>query len=147
MSLEVVWYDDERTILLATINKTTTWDDYHGAVEYIVAEVKLLDYRIDVIFLDNVGMPAGNPIPHLKWGIATMSKQSNLKSFYIAGSRGSSGFVRSIFEALGKAFSHRLKTPNSNFNGFTKTLDEAIRQVEIDRARTGHVLDYALDKQ
>lgn len=33
MALPVEWYDDEHSIIVATIRKDSTWTEYHGAVE------------------------------------------------------------------------------------------------------------------
>jgi len=139
MSLEVKWYDNEHTILIATIAKDTTWPDYHSAVDQIIAEANRVTHRVDSIFYDEVGMPAGNPMPHIKQGIMKLAKQNNIKISIIAGSRGSSGFVRAVIEAIGKMFMKKGPQGPSSFGGFVKTLDEAIARINADRAKTQRI--------
>lgn len=139
MPLEVKWYDNEHTILVATIAKDTTWPDYHAAVDQIIAEANHVTHRVDAIFYDDVGMPAGNPMPHIKQGITKLAKQNNIKMSIIAGSRGSSGFVRAVIEAIGKMFMKKGPQSPSVFGGFAKTLDEAVARIHADRAKAQHV--------
>lgn len=73
MPLPVNWYDDEHSIIVATIRKDTTWDEYHQAVEWIVTQAATVDHRVDAIFHDNVGMPKGNLYPTLDGGLASSS--------------------------------------------------------------------------
>lgn len=135
MALEVKWYDEAHTILLGIIAKDTTWIDYHAAIDKIVYEASQCTYRVDVIFFDDVGMPSGSPLPHIKRGITKLAEQENIATSIIAGSRGSSGFVRAIFEVVGKMFSNRAKTSGHKFGGFVKTLDEAVAQIYQQRAK------------
>lgn len=136
MSLAVKWYDAEQTILIATIAKDTSWVDYHSSIDEIILKASQTDHRIDVIYYDEVGMPAGNPMPHLKQGIGKLTKQGNIRLSVIAGSRGSSGFVRAILESIGKMFMKRSDMGGNNFGGFVKTLDEAVALIYADRAKT-----------
>jgi len=138
MPLEVKWYDEAHTILLGTIAKDTTWSDYHHAVDRIVYEASQLTHQVDVIFYDDVGMPPGNPLPHIRKGIAKLAQQENIATSIIAGSRGSSGFVRAIFEAIGKMFGGLPMATGSRFGGFAKTLDEAVAQIYKQRAELQH---------
>ena len=134
MSLEVKWYDEAHTILLGTITKDTTWTDYHDAIDKMINEASQLSYQVDVIFYDDVGMPAGNPLPHIRRGITMLAQQENIASSIIAGSRGSSGFVRAIFEVIGKMFGNRALPSENRFGGFVKTIDEAVAQIQQRRA-------------
>lgn len=130
MPLEVKWYDDEHTILVATIAKNTSWTDYHTAVDAIIHEAQQSAHPVYAIFHDEVGMPAGNPMPHLKSGINRMAIEQNLALMYIAGSRGSTGFVRTIMEIIGKTLGQRVMTSGNKFGGFVKTLDEAVAHIK-----------------
>ncbi|MBL8117132.1 MAG: hypothetical protein JNJ78_06350 [Anaerolineae bacterium] len=140
MSLEVKWYDDEKSIIIATITRTSTWDEYHQAVEWMVSEAKKRDRRVDVIFYDNVGMPQGNPLPHLQMGSTKIIQQPNIRLTIIAGSQGYSGFTRSMLEILQKVFSRTLfKFPNVSEDRkggllFMRTLEDALSHIKKDRA-------------
>ena len=140
MSLEVKWYDETHRILLGTIAKDTTWSDYHDAVDRMVYEASQCKHQVDVIFYDEVGMPPGNPLPHVRKGIAKLAQQENIGISIIAGSRGSSGFVRAIFEAVGKMFGGRPMASGSRFGGFAKTLDEAVTKIYKQRANLQHTV-------
>lgn len=129
MPLEVKWYD-EHTILIATIAKDTSWTDYHTAVDTVIHAAQQSTHPVYTIFHDEVGMPAGNPMPHLKSGINRLAMEQNLALMYIAGSRGSSGFVRTIMEIIGKTLGQRVMTSGNKFGGFTKTLDEAVAHIK-----------------
>jgi hypothetical protein len=138
MTLPVKWYDNEHSIILATITANTTWEEYHRSVDWIVTEAAKVDHRVDLIFHDDVGMPKGNPVPHLSRGSARIVAQPNIHMVIIAGSQGSGGFVRAILMVIGKSFSKLyLKSPRGGEGLlFIKTLDEALARIQQDRART-----------
>lgn len=140
MSLDVKWYDEEESIIMVTIAHSTTWSEYHQAVDWIVSEAKKRDRRVDVIFYDNVGMPKGNPLPHLQMGSTKIIQQPNIRLTIIAGSQGYSGFTRSMLEILQKVFSRTLfKFPNVSEDRkegllFMRTLEDALSHIKKDRA-------------
>jgi hypothetical protein len=134
MSLEVKWYDAAHTILIATIAKDTTWEEYHKSVDYIISEAHQANRRVDVIFHDEVGMPVGNPMPHLKQGISKMGKEPNIGYYVIAGSRGSSGFVRAMIEIVLKVAMKGAPAGQGN-GAFARTLKDGIAIIERDRAK------------
>ncbi|MEZ4672088.1 MAG: hypothetical protein R3E39_29635 [Anaerolineae bacterium] len=134
MACEVSWYDPEHTILIVTITKDTTWTDYHNAIDVLVAHAAATDQRIDAVFYDNVGMPAGNPMPHIKKGVAKIMSQPNFWLALIAGTRGSSGFVRIIIETLARAIGGGQA---GNRPMFFRTLEDAIAYIREDRAKNG----------
>jgi hypothetical protein len=139
MTLPVKWYDNEHSIILATITAGSTWEQYHQAIDWIVTEAAKVDHRVDLIFHDDVGMPKGNPMPHLSRGSARIVAQPNIHMVIIAGSQGSGGFVRAILMIIGKSFSRlTLQSPRSGEGLlFIRTLDEAFARIQKDRARTG----------
>ncbi|MFN8375703.1 MAG: hypothetical protein U0694_22885 [Anaerolineae bacterium] len=120
MGLEVIWYDTEQTILVATITQDTTWSDYHTAIDQIVKRAAAVRYRVDVVFVDNVGMPSGNPLIHLRSGINRLMQQPNIYCALVAGSNVSNSYFRSIFMMVGRIFGKGQKTPEI----FTPTLEE-----------------------
>lgn len=132
MGLEVKWYDAEQTILLATIAKDTTWDDYHASIDAILKLAASVNHRVDLVFLDDVGMPKGNPLPHLRNGIARLVKQPNLKLSLIAGSKGYAGFVRTVLEMVGRIFGNSTRGPGALF---VPDLEEAVARIQADREK------------
>jgi len=132
MGLEVKWRSEEHTILVATIAKDTTWADYHNSIDEILKRAASVSYRVDLIYLDNVGMPKGNPLPHLKNGIGRLVKQPNIKLSLIAGSKGSTGFVRTMLETIGRAFGGATTGMGAMF---VPTLEEAVSRIQADRVK------------
>ena len=140
MSLEVSWYDTEQTILIATFAKDTTWSDYHNAVDEMMLMATQVNHPIDVIFHDEVGMPAGNPLPHVQLGISKLAKHGGIKC-WVAGSRASNGFVPMILKLVGTALMKRnLAMNRDQFGEFTKSLPEAIESIQAARAKTQSVV-------
>lgn len=133
MSLPVKWYDEEHTIIQATIAKDTTWEDYHKAIDWIIDQAQNVSYRIDLIFLDDVGMPAGNPMSHLKRGSTRVINQANIRLTVLAGSHGYSGFSRMTLEILAKAYSYMSVKKGQLL--FARDLDEALSIIEKDRVQ------------
>lgn len=135
MPISVNWYDDELTIIKVTITTDMTWDAYHHVIDWIVTEAGKVEHRVDVIFHDDVGMPKGNPLPHLRRGSDKIISQPNIHSVIIAGSRGYTGFVRVILETLAKSF---MKTPRSGEGAllFMRNVDEALTYIHKDRSKS-----------
>jgi hypothetical protein len=134
MPLSVNWYDDEHSIIVVTITNDMTWNDYHDAIGWIVSEASQVAHRVDLIFHDNVGMPKGNPLPHLKRGSARIIDQPNICLTIIAGSQGYSGFVRMILETLAKAY---MRMPGKDRAlVFLRDLSEALEHIKKDRIRS-----------
>jgi hypothetical protein len=140
MLFSVNWYDDEHSIIVVTITKDMTWEMYHQAVEWIVSEAAKVDHRVDIVFHDNVGMPKGNPMPHLSWGSAKIVGQPNIQLSIIAGSQGYSGFGRMILEALAKTYMRFANLPRNNRQlMFMRTLEDALAHIQKDRANLSAV--------
>ena len=134
MPLSVSWYDDEHSIIVVTITVDTTWGEYDQAIDWIVTEASQVEHRVDVIFHDNVGMPKGNPMPHLKRGSAKIVHQPNIYYTIIAGSQGTSGFAQMILGAIAKTyvkFSSSAKVRGEIL--FIRSLEEALAQIKKHR--------------
>jgi hypothetical protein len=139
MPLSVKWYDAEHSIIIITITNDTTWNDYHEAIDWTVNEAAQVNHRVDIIFYDDVGMPRGNPMPHLSRGSTKIINQPNIYFSIIAGSQGSSGFARMMLETLAKTFMKMTRTSSTRTRGgilFLRTLDEALSRIKQDRIRS-----------
>lgn len=105
MSTPVNWYDYKHNIIIVTINKDSTWSEYYQVIEWIVAEISKVENRVDIVFHDNVGMPKGNPMPHLKWGSQKIVNLPNAGHTIIAGTQGTSNsFTKLVMTTLAKLF-------------------------------------------
>lgn len=137
MSLSVNWYDDEHSIIVVTVTTDMTWSEYDQVIDWIVAEASKVDHRVDIIFHDNVGMPKGNPMPHLKRGSAKIVNQPNIYYTIIAGTQGASGFAQMILGAIAKTY---MKFSNSSSVGgeilFMRSLEDALAQIMTHRIRS-----------
>ena len=135
MPYDVKWYDDQHSIIEVHVHDDVTWDQYHGAVDQICAHLAVAQHRVDVVFNSETGMPAGNPLPHLK---AAFQKFSSYKTFGMTvpsgerGGRGASTFTRSIVEVVSK-ITH---TTDQIDGKVFKTIDDAVAYIEAERAKT-----------
>jgi hypothetical protein len=112
MPTPVIWHDDEHSIIKVTITPTSTWDEYYQVIAWIVTEVTQVDHRVDIVFNDDVGLPKGNHLTHLKWGSQKIISLSNAGHTIIAGSQGASNsFFRMMMLAVAKYF---MKSATSN---------------------------------
>jgi hypothetical protein len=77
MPVELIWDNDERTILRLHFQGHTTWDEFHTVVGEAVQAIKVSTHRVDLIFEEVAGMPAGNPLPHMKDGFKRLASLSH----------------------------------------------------------------------
>ena len=137
MATPVDWYDDEHTIIKVTITPTSTWEEYHQTVEWIETEATKVDHLINVIFHDEVGMPKGNPIPHLKKGSEVFFNLPNITTVIIAGSQGvNNAFTRVILTTAARMV---VATMPSKTEGrqllFMASLEEALAYIKQNGSR------------
>lgn len=66
MPVELVWDNDERTILRLHFQGQTTWDEYHEAFAEAIEVIRPCTHRVDLIFQEVSNMPSGNALPHMK---------------------------------------------------------------------------------
>jgi hypothetical protein len=138
MPTPVDWYDDEQTIIKVTITRSSTWNEYHKVIDWIVTEVEKVDHRVDIIFHDEVGMPKGNPLPHLRVGSKKIIDLPNSGHTFIAGSQGmSSTFMQMLMEAIAKVFIQTSFLPSNNDKQlkFVPTFEAALKQIEAARKK------------
>ena len=135
MPFDVKWYDDQHSIIEVHVHGVGTWEEYHAAVEKISEHLAVAQHRVDVVFNSETGMPAGNPLPHLK---AAFKKFSSYQTFGMTvpagerGGRGASTFTRSIVEVVSKITNTTDQIDGKVF----KTIDEAVAYIQADRAKT-----------
>jgi hypothetical protein len=132
MPFDVDWYDKAKGIIKMTVYGHPTWDEYHEAVEKIATELKATSRRIDMIMDDKVGMPSGNPMPHLKEAVDKLTAFPNFGMSMVVSTRNVALFPQLMMETASRLYHFDLK----RYGRFLKTMDEAVASIEADRANT-----------
>jgi hypothetical protein len=130
MPYEYHWFDAEHTIIQMGNYEKVTWDQWHTTIDKIVEETKNTPQRVDIIFCDTVGMPKGNPFPHLNATQTKLDTNSNMGLIVIVSSRRISSFAEMIVEVI-----RRGSGTQKRYNGgFVTTIDEALSRIKASRA-------------
>ena len=125
------WFDAEHTIIQMDIFGQVTWDEWHTAIDKIINEIKNTSHRVDIIFHDSVGMPKGNPIPHLNLTNKKFGEQPNIGIIVTVSPRRVSSFVEMIIKIILRG-SKRQKSSNGSF---VTTMDEALNRIKQSRSK------------
>ena len=131
MPYEFHWFDAEHTIIQIDIYGKVTWDNWHTTIDKIVEEIKNTPQRVDIIFYDTVGMPKGNPFPHLNATHTKLDTNPNMGLIITVSSRRISSFVEMIVEVIRRGSANQ-KIYNA---GFVATMDEALSRIKASRAK------------
>jgi len=133
MPYEVSWYDEEETIIIIRIRQGVTWEMWHQTVDSVVELIQAKPHRVDIINvdLDEVGMPPGYPIPHMKETLDKWDVQPNLGLVVSASDRERSLLVKIVIDVFTRALNLR----NSQNGGFVRTIEEAVKRIEEHRAQ------------
>lgn len=131
MPYEYHWFDAEHSIIQMDIYGQVTWDEWHAVIDKIMDEIKNLPHRVDIIFYDSVGMPKGNPIPHLNITNKKFSEHPNMGIVVTVSSRRVSSFVEMIVEIILRRSPNRRRPSGS----FVTTMDEALNRIKLSRAK------------
>jgi hypothetical protein len=132
MPFDVDWYDEAKSILKVTVYGHPTWDEYHEAVDKVATELKAASRRIDMILDDKVGMPPGNPMPHLKVAIDKLTAFPNFGMSIAVSTRNVALFPSLMMETASRLYRFDLK----RYGRFLKTMEEAMAVIQADRANT-----------
>jgi hypothetical protein len=131
MPYEFRWFDAEHTIIQMENYGKVTWDQWHTTIDKIVEEIKSTPQRVDIIIYDTVGMPKGNPFPHLNATHSKLDTNPNMGLIITVSSRRVASFVEMIIEVIRRGSTNR-KIYNA---GFVTTMDEALRRIKASRAK------------
>lgn len=132
MPFDVKWYDEAHTILQVTVYGHHTWDEYHEAMDKVATELKASSRRIDLVLDDKVGMPPGNPMPHLKAAIDKLTAFPNFGMSMAVSTRNVALFPSLMMETASRLYRFDLK----RYGRFLKTMEEALAVIEADRANS-----------
>ena len=131
MPYEFNWHNPEHSIIRVDMVGQVSWEAFNILTDRVVDELAVADHRVDLIYNDKVGMPKGNPLPHLKTSNARMTAQRNLGLIVTVSSRQISGFTKVMLDIMMKAY----HVDNSHIGGFVTTLDDAIAMINRSRAQ------------
>jgi hypothetical protein len=100
MPTRVLWDNDAKTIILNEAEGHWTWDEYHQGVDQIVAMMRSVTHRVDLITvsLPNATMPKGSVVPHFQRALRLLPE--NAGQLYVVNkdpiSRGLAKFFTSL---------------------------------------------------
>ncbi|MBA3868112.1 MAG: hypothetical protein H0X30_03075 [Anaerolineae bacterium] len=130
MAWAMKWYDNENTIILFTVEKNSTWNDFHDAMNRYAQELEKTPKKIDVIIDDPFGLPSGSPLPHLKSQMKKLEKYENFGLIVSVSRPTTMSFLLNMIEMTSKFFGIEMKK-----GVMVKTMDEAIKLIEISRTQ------------
>ncbi|MCA0452360.1 MAG: hypothetical protein LCI00_00070 [Chloroflexi bacterium] len=131
MPYQPEWYDTDKSIICVDINGHVTWDEWYEMNNRVINMMATVPHRVDVIYHDKVGMPKGNPMPHLRATSAKLIAQGNLGIIVSVSVRHISGIVKAMVDIMMRAY-----RMDSRYNGgFVDTIEEAINVIKASRAK------------
>ncbi|MBA3869200.1 MAG: hypothetical protein H0X30_08600, partial [Anaerolineae bacterium] len=130
MAWTMHWYDNVHTIVLFTVEKNSTWNDFHDAMNRYAQELENTTKKIDVIIDDRFGLPSGSSLPHLKVQMKKLEKFENFGLIVSVSRPTTMSFLLNIIEMSSKFFGIAMKK-----GVMVKTMHEAIKLIEISRTQ------------
>lgn len=128
MTTRVEWDDEEHTIIRLDLAEGHTWREYHEAVQTVIEMAKQTPGRVDVIINNPYGLPAGNPLPHLRRSVLMFTSISNLGVVVSINPRQLPGFIQSLVDIVVRAAGLTVQR-----GGFVNTVDEARQRIREKR--------------
>lgn len=132
MPFDVSWYDHARSIIRVRVYGKPTWDEYDAAMEIVEQYVGSTPHRVDIIMDDEVGMPRGNPMPHLKAALTKITIHPNLGMSMAASANNIALFPSLMMETAGRLYGVDMR----RFGRFFTSMDEAVAVIMDDRAKS-----------
>lgn len=98
------WYNEDHTIIHVHIYGNVTWDGWHALVDEFCTILETSPQHINVIMKDDVGMPKGNAIAHMRSTSRKLRSHSNFGRVYIISEKHISSFSKAITNVSAKLF-------------------------------------------
>lgn len=130
MTWDMKWYDADHTILLFTIQKNSTWEDFHLAMNNYVSELAATSKTIHAIIYDEFGLPPGNPMPHFRTQMQRTEQYRNTGLIVTVSPHSSTGFLQSVVD-----LTSRFMRIGPKKGVFVKSIDEAVERIHKEQAR------------
>lgn len=131
MAFDFHWYDRDHTVIRIDIYGDVTWEQLHITLDTMIEEITNTPHRVDVIFNDQVGLPKGNPIPHLKLVITRLTAHPNMGLLVAASPKSLSSVTKMMVDTVMRIYQINM----SHYGGFCDTLDCALETIAKDRAK------------
>jgi len=131
MPYEFHWHDEAHSIIRVDMIGQVSWEAFNILTDRVCEELAKADHRIDLIYNDKVGMPKGNPMPHLKSSSTRMMSHKSLGLIVTVSSRSISGFTKLMIDIMMRAY----QIDKTHMGGFVDTMDEALAIISKNRAQ------------
>lgn len=125
------WLDPEATMIQVDITGKVTWEQWREINHKIVEAIKSKPHRVDLIYNDTVGMPKGNPVPHLNATLKKLNACPNLGLIVTVSRRDVSVFVEMIIDVMQRSGNQ----PDHHNGGFVTSMDEALKLIKQSRSQ------------
>ncbi len=134
MPYDISWHDEERGILRIDIHGDVSWEAWYKAVDQTCERIaSVYPRRVDLIYMDQVGFPKGNPLPHMKRSIELLAAQPNLGIAVTVSRQELSMLVKIVVNVILRA----VPINTRNNGGYARTLEEALARIEVARKQNG----------
>ena len=131
MAWKMQWFDDDHKILLFTVEKGSTWNDFDIAMNKYSLELAASEKKIHVIIYNEYGFPNSNPLPHIKTQMYKLSLFKNRGLLITVTPEHSASFVLTIAE-----FVFRFMRLEMKQGVFVKTMDEALARIQSEEMKS-----------
>lgn len=135
MPYDLNWQDEDRTIIRVDMFDKVTWEQFYEVMDQVAHELAHSSQRIDLILNDSVGMPKGNPIPHLKASSAKLMSYASLGLIITVTNHKMSPLTRTFIDILKRMQGFDM----SREGGFCDSVEEAVARIDNHRASQGWI--------
>lgn len=134
MAYQISWLDEQQTLLYIEVLGESSWAEFHDMNQVMIEHIQRAPGRLDIItHIKGKQIPSGNPLPHLETGRRRMSAVEPKGMFIIVNPSVSASFFQNLMNTISKAAKLNIAPKNV----FVKTLDQALQQINADRAAGG----------
>lgn len=119
MAYQVNWHTDNQTVVLITYRDEMDWETLYASLDEAYEMIRSVDHTVDMIILDQIGLPRGNPMVHFQ--NAVKNQPPNAGDLYVipGGSRAMLPFIKQIANIVVKGM------PGKAMPIFVNSLEEA----------------------
>lgn len=129
MPYDFTWHDEAHSIACIEMHGKITWEEWHDLNKKLALELSSTAHRLDFIFIDHVGLPPGNPIPHMKAAVERLNPFPNRGLLIHVSQPSISVLVRAFLMTILKATGTSLES----LGDFVGTTEEALERIEFSR--------------
>ena len=131
MPYEFHWHNPEQNIIRVDVVGQISWGEFNSLTDRICEVLAKATERIDLVYNDKVGLPIGNPMPHLKSANAKLSAHKHLGLIITVASGAASSFSKVMIDIMARTS----QLDMMHMGGFVASLDEAMVIIDKSRAK------------